>query len=395
MSSLQSSLACGVYPKESDLLLQGIDKARDLSATDSSLARHLHDLRELAADTLELDAGLVGDDQLRYFEQAMKLLRRELGSDWDRLTKIGILHHHVNPIWRQQLELKPFESIIDAAQLKQAVTEFGFDALLHGHKHQNGVSVDAALVPTGDARRPDPVSIVSGGTVCGWPAPNDFQTFKLLILDRARHRQSILVEEYPLRETADPEALMLAERRVYLVPLADRIPEVHDDKALKELLDSVLLDEAIQRVGTPVARIDGAKTMLAADTDLVSAAARYRFGSICDLEAGRAFIDVFLATTRLAFAHQARIHWMLADVQRLAEATRITPRVLLIVGNLGDTHYSRERKAGEITSSITDLRAVFAPAVRSGLFEILEHSFSQEELEKLDQRIPLARPRRR
>lgn len=386
--AFNSSLACGIYSGESEWLLREIDKAREMAAGDSALARQLETLRTRAAEDLLVDAGLVGDEQIAYFEEMMKVIRAHLGSTWDQVAKVAILHHHLNPIWRQQLELKPFESIIDAAQVKQALTEFGFDIVLHGHKHQNGVSLDATVVPTTEGRSPDPISIVSGGTVCGYPALNDHQTFKTLILDRTSRRESAVVEEYPLRDSADPAASMRTERSVYRLPLADRIPELHDDASLKRLVDGLLVDEAIAGEPAPLTRTDGGLTTLKGDSDLVAEHARYRFASMLDAGGRRTFLDVFVATSRLDFRQRARIHWMLVDVKHLAAASLTRPQIWLVIGNLGDTHFSRERIHGEISASIEDLRAAFAPAIQLGLLRIVERRLTQNEMDGLDHSIP-------
>ena len=388
--AFNSSLGCGVYPAESTALLGEIDKAIDMAAADSALMRQLHILRERAATDLLIDAGLVGDDQIAYFNRLMRTVRGALGPEWRRITKVALLHHHVNPIWRQQLELKPFESVIDSAQLKQALTEFGFDVVLHGHKHLNGVSLDTTLVPTGTERSHDPIGIVSGGTVCGYPALNDRQTFKVLILDRSTKRESAVVEEYPLRDAADPAQAMRAERRVYRLPLADRIPELHDDKSLKTLLDEMLLDEVVQAVGAASVRIDRGQVKLGGDTDLVAAAARYRFIGLLKTKSQTTFLDVFLATSRLDFRQRTRIHSMLVDVQHYASTRDDTPRVQVVIGSLAGTHFSRERSAGEISASIDELRTVFQPAIMSGRLEIVERGVTQKEVDELDQSIPVA-----
>jgi 3',5'-cyclic AMP phosphodiesterase CpdA len=388
--AFNSSLACGVYPDESQHLLDGIDRAIGLAGSDSALTRSLAELRESAATNLLLDAGLVGDSQLEYFEGIMSSMKAALGTAWHQVTKLAILHHHVNPIWRQQLELKPFESIIDAAQVKRALTEFGFDMVLHGHKHQNGVSVDATVVPTSAGRSPDPIAIVSGGTVCGHPALNDRQTFKVVLLDRSRRRESAVVEEYPLLDTADYGTTMRKERRVYQLPLADRIPDLHDDSSLKTLLDKKLLAEGISDLPGAVAHTIGGETVLSGNSDLVSEHARYRFATIRETATECIVVDVFLSSSRLDFRQRARIHWMLADVRHLREVTAKPTRVRVVIGNVADTSFSREREVGEISSSIKDLRHAFAPAVEAGLLEIVERPVTQSDIDDLDQTIPAA-----
>src|SRR5277367_6530976 len=93
----------------------------------------LTQLRSAYSDALAVDAGIIGDEQLKYFSELMKRLRKQLGDGYARLTKIAVLHHHIGHLWNQQLEVKSFESTIDAHPLKKRLIEFGFDIVLHGH----------------------------------------------------------------------------------------------------------------------------------------------------------------------------------------------------------------------------------------------------------------------
>jgi hypothetical protein len=331
------------------LLLERIEASRTLADGDHSLARGLDGLRKQAEKSLLIDAGLVGEDQITYFEDLMGSLRRDLGeAEWARTTKIALLHHHVNPIWRQQLELKPFESIIDSAQVKQALTEFGFDVVLHGHKHQNGVALDARVLPRASRKSLDPICIVSGGTVCGYPALNDVQTFKMLVLEPGPYRQTAILEEYPLRATNEPKRVMSEERILYQLPLADRIPDLHDDAALKAAIDKLLLDEALAGRTPYESRTDDVEMQWRGDSDLVSEDSRYRFQSIIERQNERVYFEVLIATERLDFRQRARIHWMLVDVERHAATASLKPQVVLAIADMSDTHFCRELRPGEI-----------------------------------------------
>jgi len=149
----------------------------------SDEARRLQEVSNAYLDTLIADAGLIGEEQIQYFIKVMSYFRDVLNTHYDRLTKIAILHHHIGHIWEQDLELKSFEAIVDAAQLKTALIANDFDFVLHGHKHINYVGLDASLIPISENRALNPLCIVSGGTVGGYPRLNDKQTFKLLQLD--------------------------------------------------------------------------------------------------------------------------------------------------------------------------------------------------------------------
>lgn len=387
--AFNSSLACGVFPDESRALLERIAAAQAMADGDQAMARRLDGLRKEAEASLLIDAGMVGEGQIEYFEKLMDRLRTDLGElEWARTTKIGLLHHHVNPIWRQQLELKPFESIIDSAQVKQALTEFGFDMVLHGHKHQNGVALDAKVLPRASMKSLNPICVVSGGTVCGNPALNDTQTFKMLVLEPGPNRQTAILEEYPLRAAADPKRSMSEERIVYQLPLADRIPDLHDDTALKEAIDRLLLNDAIAHCATPYdSRADDVEMQWPGDGGLVSEESRYRFQSVVERSAERAFFEVLIATERLDFRQRARIHWMLVEVDRQAKPAGPRPQVVLVIADMSATHFSRELEAGEIGQSIEKLKRSFAPAIDRGLLHVVVREMSQDETERADSKI--------
>jgi 3',5'-cyclic AMP phosphodiesterase CpdA len=390
--AFNSSLACGVYPDESQALIDQVERALEMAGKgDVSMREHLTKLLHDAKSELMIDAGLVGDPQLQYFETVMCRLQDQLGDRFGRLTKVAMLHHHVSHIWRQQLELKPFEAVIDAAQLKQSLTEFNFDLVLHGHKHTNQVSVDAVVVPTSATESLSPLCIVSGGTVGGYPALNQLQTFKLLTLGAAGSRSAAIVEEFPLVQAAQPKRAMTSHRTVYQAPIANRVPELHDDDSLKKVVDGYLIDEAI-KVTAPSngSRGDSPALHLPGDGQLVDEGARYVFDAMVDGGDRRFYYEVILATGKLDFRQRARIYWMLSRVRALAQNLGAQCQVVLAVGDFTDTHFNREAVEGETRASIDRLKRTFAPAIDSGLLRVFDHAFSQRELAKLDRTIPPA-----
>jgi 3',5'-cyclic AMP phosphodiesterase CpdA len=96
-------------------------------------------------------------------------LREEVGSawnarksDWNSYLKIGILHHHLVPFPRAVTEHKPFELLSDAAKVLGFLTDFEFDLVLTGHKHQR---YELPWAAPGKG-----IYIIGGPTVGGYPS---------------------------------------------------------------------------------------------------------------------------------------------------------------------------------------------------------------------------------
>ncbi|PYK25651.1 MAG: hypothetical protein DME59_09995 [Verrucomicrobia bacterium] len=230
--AFNSSLACGVYtnPKYFEPLNTFL---MELERTNST--KRVTDLILVLRDSTLVDAGLVGKDQLNYFRRLMGRMRKELSDRWDKLTKIAILHHHISHLWNQQLELKQFEALVDAAQLKRYLIENNFNFVLHGHKHTNNVSLDGSLIPVSDKKNRNPLCVVSGGTIGGMPRLSDSQTFKLIeLVGDTGPRFEAVITEIPLRDTGSPSDIIAQESRIYRVPFAAKLPECDSDPELKE-----------------------------------------------------------------------------------------------------------------------------------------------------------------
>ena len=205
----------------------------ELERTNST--KRVTDLILVLRDSTLVDAGLVGKDQLNYFRRLMGRMRKELSDRWDKLTKIAILHHHISHLWNQQLELKQFEALVDAAQLKRYLIENNFNFVLHGHKHTNNVSLDGSLIPVSDKKNRNPLCVVSGGTIGGMPRLSDSQTFKLVeLVGDTGPRFEAVITEIPLRDTGSPSDIIAQESRIYRLPFAAKLPECDSDPELKE-----------------------------------------------------------------------------------------------------------------------------------------------------------------
>jgi 3',5'-cyclic AMP phosphodiesterase CpdA len=83
----------------------------------------------------------------RFQVTALRQLFDRLGLSVDRAgdgrVRIAVLHHQLLPVSAQE-ELKTFESLVNLGFVRQALREFGFDLVLHGHKHQSALYWDFA-----------------------------------------------------------------------------------------------------------------------------------------------------------------------------------------------------------------------------------------------------------
>ena len=81
------------------------------------------------------------------------------------------------------------------------------------------------------------------------------------------------------------------------------------------------------------------------------------------------FYEVILATEKIRFRTISRLHWLVTDV---LGADRDDKRVVIVIGNLENTHFSEAESPNEVAQSITALRDLLRPALQSNLLEIRE-----------------------
>jgi 3',5'-cyclic AMP phosphodiesterase CpdA len=379
--AFNSAHACGVYLPEDEAIVRPLDALSTLYPGD--VAARLKEARDAYRKSLIVDAGLITDEQLQYFAELMGRIRDELPTLYPRLTKIALLHHHVSHLWRQQMEVKKFEAVIDASQLKQYLVEFDFDFVLHGHKHTNHVAVDGSIIPI-TSKGHSPLCIASGGTVGGNPRVGDQQGFKLLELEEERGpRRAAKILEVPLVDTADPRTVIQREAKLFMVPVSERIPVIHQLPSLKKSLDHALIRQTAPELLDHKAVIMSAAQfqMPAANPDLVGTSSRYEFHAMLEDSATRSFYDVILAPSRLSFIYRARVYWMLTDVAALAEKVGRPTKIILLIGDLEQTQFETVQRKGEISTSIEKLKRWFQPALDSRLLEIRVHEFTEPEIE--------------
>jgi 3',5'-cyclic AMP phosphodiesterase CpdA len=378
-----STLGCGVYRAKDKEISEALTALRTLHKGSAS-EKWLETIDTGYTKSLLVDAGQIGEEQLRYFDELMKKLEKTLGADrFAKLTKIAVLHHHVGHLWNQQLELKVFESVVDAAELKQALIAYGFQFVLHGHKHMNHVGLDGTVIRVEDSAARIPLCVVSGGTISGHPRQGDTQTFKVLEFTEDRGpRRAVTILEVPLLPGPASQQVLAEESKQYQVALRSAVAEVHDFDRLKDRLDELVRTKCAEELkgGKGITFASGDATIPPADPDLVGVETQYRLDRIIHVNGENRYYDVVLAASRLNFRQRARVYWLLTDVKHLSESQSERGKVILLIGNLEDTPLATTTNPQEVEESIDNLCKWFAPAIKGGWLEVRKHRFTTDEI---------------
>jgi len=148
---LNSSNYCGV--------LAGPKKAMTEKEWEADLAPLDADVRSKLLDQIRSlrrrDAARVSRWQIEalghYFDKLRLPRQREPGDD--RL-RVAVIHHQLLPVSTRE-ERKLFESLTNLGQVRQTLREYGFDIVLHGHKHEAAIYWDVVGEggPNGPQRR--------------------------------------------------------------------------------------------------------------------------------------------------------------------------------------------------------------------------------------------------
>jgi 3',5'-cyclic AMP phosphodiesterase CpdA len=380
--AFNSAHACGVPLAPDSEILTALQALQRLQPSSSTAGQLIGDVTARYLDSLIIDAGLITDEQLRIFARCVAFLRKKYTETFDTSTKIAVLHHHIGHLWKQQLELKTFEATIDASQLKQALIETSFDVVLHGHKHTNHVGIEGGLIPVSSNSRFSPLCVISSGTVGGYPRLNDHQSFVLLHLKGGDARRTeMVITEVPIRDTASPREAMIDEAKKYNAPLTPRIPNLHDLKEVKVLVDQFVVQGCAQELSKSTGVSSRRASPGVKHKSLFSPVIRYEcYGMLVDGDV-RTFYEVILATEKLGFRTISRLHWLVTEV---LSGARVKQRIVVIIGNLEGTHYSEAIEPGEIGESIARLREFLAPAVKSGSVEIRECIVKQSDINAIN-----------
>ena len=94
-------------------------------------------LTKFLAEASNVDATRLTKDQIDFLATVMRLAEAEWKElkDGRDLLRIAVLHHHLLPVTPRE-ELKPYESIVNLAQVRQFLAVNRIDLALHGHKHR-------------------------------------------------------------------------------------------------------------------------------------------------------------------------------------------------------------------------------------------------------------------
>ena len=116
-------------------------------------------------EQISIDPARVIGDEIKLFIYSMEKIKKLLKNDYGRYLKIAVLHHHISSLYCNE-EIKKFELLLNSGIFKRTLVDYGFNVVLHGHKHWNEVFWDTAVSEGGA------LLVVSGGTICGTPCKN-------------------------------------------------------------------------------------------------------------------------------------------------------------------------------------------------------------------------------
>jgi 3',5'-cyclic AMP phosphodiesterase CpdA len=119
-------LASPTFSGEPDPVVEQLNRhISELTEHLSSEATKRTELMRQVRSTV-LDIAAIGVHQLKYVEE-----NRPVDKD---SIRIAVLHHHLLPIL--QVEVTPFEAVIDAGRVLDVLLRADYDLVLTGHKHQ-------------------------------------------------------------------------------------------------------------------------------------------------------------------------------------------------------------------------------------------------------------------
>lgn len=370
-----SAHGCGAPLSPDSEILKSLSKLKSRGADVEVIADQVE---QRYLDSLIVDAGMLTDNQLQIFNKWMDYFERSIGKKFGEFTKIATLHHHIGHLWRQQLELKVFESTVDAPQFKQYLIERGFDMVLHGHKHTNHIGIDSSVIPISEDIDFNPLISVSGGTVGGHPRLGDNLSFKILELnDDAFPRRNALIHEIPLEDAGNPRIVIENRSKQYSVTFYSRTGYVHQIGDIKSALDehvARITAHEIEGGGYTTSKSVSVAPRMKDTFDQI----KFNCFALASSSDSEIFFDVILAAGRLQFETFARVRWLVSDAVSDGQSTKVR-KVVLLIGDLSETHFNVQIVPGEIEQSIQRLRGFLAPAISAGFVELRVHKFKQDE----------------
>lgn len=136
------------------------------------------------------DAGYAGPQQLLELSSTCDRLRSMHGHQFEESVKICLCHHPLLPLVGEQTEIKKGHILLDSGQVQRYLIDYGFDVVLHGHKHYpRGAIIEAPELIGGRVLRTDS---------CGTIGSGGERSFSVLTLKPGRlERQRFRLEDLP------------------------------------------------------------------------------------------------------------------------------------------------------------------------------------------------------
>jgi 3',5'-cyclic AMP phosphodiesterase CpdA len=83
-----------------------------------------------------LAEGEIGHSQILWARENLTEIKQSIGEDsFGSRVKIAVMHHHCKQIRGMNTSDERFMNLLDAEEIKDLLHEFGFNLVLHGHKH--------------------------------------------------------------------------------------------------------------------------------------------------------------------------------------------------------------------------------------------------------------------
>lgn len=107
--------------------------------------RLLRDVRR----SRQVDMARVSRAQIEALGEYFGKCRLDRDGTSDSRLRVAVFHHQLLPVSARE-ERKPYESLINLGLVRETLRDYGFQLLLHGHKHHGGVYWDALSLAQGD-----------------------------------------------------------------------------------------------------------------------------------------------------------------------------------------------------------------------------------------------------
>ncbi len=110
----------------------------------------------------KIDCPRITEEELMIFKVSAEKMRKKIGVDFEKYLFIAVLHHQITTLPTFE-EIKSYEIISNAGEIKKILCEQGVKLVLHGHKHWPEIYIDTAISGGGA------LTVISGGSICQEP----------------------------------------------------------------------------------------------------------------------------------------------------------------------------------------------------------------------------------